>query len=66
MNLTCLQMLIAFSIIYLCVYALLDRVMRCIEHCATEKRKRYNGMIMPVPGIEIVEEKKDEQKIDNE
>lgn len=67
MNLTFLQMLIGFLIVYLCVYALMDRVMRCIEHCATEKRKRYNnGMIMSLPGIEIVEEEKDEQRIDNE
>lgn len=67
MNLTFLQMLIGFLIVYLCVYALMDRVMRCIEHCATENRKRYNnGMIMSLPGIEIVEEEKDEQRIDNE
>ena len=67
MNLTFLQMLIGFLIIYLCVYALVDRVMRCIEHCATEKRKCYNnGIIMSLSGIEIVEEEKDEQRIDNE
>lgn len=66
MNLTFLQMLIGFLIVYLCAYALVDRVMRCIEHCATEKRKRYNGMIMSLPGIEIVEEETDEQRIDNE
>lgn len=64
MNLTFLQMLIGFLIVYLCAYALVDRVMRCIEHCATEKRKHYNGMIMSLPGIEIVEEEKDEQRID--
>jgi hypothetical protein len=41
--------------------------MRCIEHCATEKRKCYNnGMIMSLPGIEIMEEEKNEQRIDNE
>lgn len=66
MDLSFIQMLIAFLIIYLCVYALVDRVMRCIEHCTTEKRKRYNEIIMPLPGIEVVEEEKDEQKIDNE
>lgn len=64
MNLTFLQMLIGFLIVYLCAYALVDRVMCCIEHCATEKRKHYNGMIMSLPGIEIVEEEKDEQRID--
>ncbi len=66
MNLTFLQMLIGFLIVYLCVYAMVDRVMRCIEHCATEKRKHYNGMIMSLPGIEIMEEEKGEQGIDNE
>lgn len=54
MDLSFIQMLIAFLIIYLCVYALVDRVMR------------YNEIIMPLPGIEVVEEEKDEQKIDNE
>lgn len=67
MNLSFIQMLIAFLIIYLCVYALVDRIMRCIEHCATEKRKCYNnGMIISLPGIEIMEEEKNEQGIDNE
>lgn len=66
MNLTFLQMIISFLIIYLCVYALVDRIMRCIEHCATEKRKYYNGMIMSLLGIEIMEEEKNEQRIDNE
>lgn len=67
MNLTFLQMLISFLIVYLCVYALVDRIMHCIEHCATEKRKCYNnGMIMSLPGIEIMEEEKNEQRIDNE
>lgn len=56
MNLTFLQMLIGFLIVYLCAYVLVDRVMRCIEHCATEKRKRCNGMIMSLPGIEIMED----------
>lgn len=67
MNLTFLQMLISFLIVYLCVYALVDRIMCCIEHCATEKRKYYNnGIIMSLPGIEIMEEEKNEQRIDNE
>lgn len=66
MNLTFLQMIISFLIIYLCVYALVDRIMRCIEHCATEKRKYCNGMIMSLPEIEIMEEEKNEQRIDNE
>lgn len=66
MHLTFLQTVIGFLIVYLCVYALVDRVMCCIEHCASEKTKRYNGMIMSLPGIEIMEEEKDEQRIDIE
>lgn len=29
------QMVIAFVVIYLCVYALIGRICQCIEHCAT-------------------------------
>lgn len=55
MNLSFIQMLIAFLIIYLCVYALVDRVMRCIEHCATERTKRCE-MLVSLSEIELVEE----------
>ncbi len=29
--------LILILVLYLCVYSLVDRCMRCIEHCAEEK-----------------------------
>ena len=32
-----IQLLIMFIIVYLCVYSLIDRVLKCIEHCATAK-----------------------------
>lgn len=32
-----IQYVIAFLIIYLCVYALINRVCQCIEHCATAR-----------------------------
>lgn len=64
MNLSFIQMLIAFLIIYLCVYALVDRVMRCIEHCATESTKRCE-MLASLSEIELVEEELgDEQEVD--
>lgn len=30
-----IQLLIMFIVVYLCVYSLIDRVLKCIEHCAT-------------------------------
>lgn len=64
MNLSFIQMLIAFLIIYLCVYALVDRVMRCIEHCSTERTKRCE-MLSSLPEIELIEEGLDnEQEVD--
>lgn len=32
-----IQLLIMFIVVYLCVYSLIDRVLKCIEHCATAK-----------------------------
>lgn len=32
-----LQYIIAFLILYLCFYALISRVCKCIEHCATAR-----------------------------
>ena len=37
MNLTFIQMLIAFLIVYACVYALVNRIATCIERCAMAK-----------------------------
>lgn len=38
MNFTFMQLIIMFLIVYVCLYALVDRIMKCIEHCATAKR----------------------------
>ena len=37
MNFTVMQLIIMFLIDYVCLYALIDRVMKCIEHCATAR-----------------------------
>ena len=37
MNFTIMQLIIMFLIAYVCLYALIDRVMKCIEHCATAR-----------------------------
>lgn len=34
---TLIQQIIVLSILYLCAYALIDRICKCIEHCATAK-----------------------------
>ena len=37
MHFTVIQIIIMFLIGYVCLYSLLDRVMKCIEHCATAR-----------------------------
>ena len=37
MNFTFMQLIIMFLIGYICLYTLVDRVMKCIEHCATAR-----------------------------
>ena len=37
MHFTVIQIIIMFLIAYMCFYALVDRIMKCIEHCATAK-----------------------------
>lgn len=37
MNLTFIQMLIAFLIVYTCIYALVNRITTCIERCVMAK-----------------------------
>lgn len=38
MHFTVIQIIIMFLIGYICLYTLVDRVMKCIEHCATAAR----------------------------
>ena len=35
MHFTVIQIIIMFLIVYVCLYSLIDRVMKCVEHCAT-------------------------------
>ena len=37
MHFTVIQIIIMFLIAYVCFYSLIDRVMKCIEHCATAR-----------------------------
>lgn len=34
---TIFQYFLAFVVLYICIYALIDRVCKCIEHCSTAK-----------------------------
>ena len=49
MNFTVIQIIIMFLIGYICLYTLVDRVMKCIEYCATARVcrqfKEAGGMI---------------------
>lgn len=51
---TFLQYMIAFFILYLCVYALISRVCKCIEHCATARaysKFRENGVMVKMDDV---------------
>ena len=37
MHFTVIQIIIMFLIAYVCFYALVNRIMKCIEHCATAR-----------------------------
>ena len=61
------QELIAFIIIYLCVYALIARICQCIEHCATARsysRFRENGVLVKMDDVEAGIKKSMKEKED--
>lgn len=52
---TFMQMVIAFVIVYICVYALIGRICQCIEHCATARaysKFRENGVPVKMDDVE--------------
>lgn len=62
MTFTFMQLLILFIVIYVCIYALIDRVLKCIEHCATARaysRFREAGIITKMDDIEAQKDKND-------
>lgn len=66
MHFTVIQIIIMFLIGYICLYALVDRVMKCIEHCATARaygRFREAGVMIKMDdvagGIAKLKEEKD-------
>lgn len=73
MHFTVIQIIIMFLIGYVCLYALIDRVMKCIEHCATaraygrsEKPESRQKMDDVAAGIAKSKEEKDhvEKRLD--
>lgn len=62
---TFLQWIIAFLILYICVYALISRVCQCIEHCATARaysKFRENGIRMEISDLETLTNKSSKEK----
>ena len=68
---TFIQYLILFSLVYLYVYALIGRICKCIEHCATARaysKLRENGVMTKMSDVEagiikIGKEKEDARKM---
>lgn len=59
------QYMLAFLVLYLCAYALINRVCQCIEHCATARaysKFRENGVLVKMDDVEagIMKSKKGE------
>lgn len=62
---TFVQIVIAFLIVHICVYALINRVCQCIEHCATAKaysKFRESGMQLKMDDIEAGIQKANKEK----
>ena len=65
MHFTVIQIIIMFLIGYVCFYALVDRIMKCIEHCATAKaygRFREAGVMTKMDNVAAGIEKSKEEK----
>ncbi len=54
-------------IIYLCIYALINRVCQCIEHCATARaysKFRENGVLVKMDDVAADIQKSNKEKKD--
>ncbi|NBH27224.1 hypothetical protein D3Z60_15805 [Lachnospiraceae bacterium] len=52
---TFIQIVVGFLIIYICLYALINRVCQCVEHCMTAKaysKFRENGVLVNMNDVE--------------
>ena len=60
-----IQFIVAFFILYLCVYALINRLRKCIEHCATARaysKFRENGVLVKMDDVEAGIQKSNQEK----
>ena len=62
------QYMLAFLVLYICVYALTNRVCQCIEHCATARaysKFRENGVLVKMDAVEagIIKSKKEKDNV---
>lgn len=65
MHFTVIQIIIMFLIAYVCFYALVNRIMKCIEHCATAKaygRFREAGVMTKMDDVAAGIAKSKEEK----
>ncbi len=54
-------------VIYLCIYALINRVCQCIEHCATARaysKFRENGVLVKMDDVAAGIQKSNKEKKD--
>lgn len=69
MHFTVIQIIIMFLIGYICLYTLVDRVMKCIEHCATARaygRFREAGVMIKMDDVAggITKSKKEKDNVE--
>lgn len=60
-----IQYMLSFLILYICMYALINRVCQCIEHCATARaysKFRENGIQMEISDLETLTNKSSKEK----
>lgn len=62
MHFTVIQIIIMFLIGYVCFYALVDRIMKCIEHCATAKAYGRFGVMIKMDDVAAGIAKSKEEK----
>lgn len=66
MHFTVIQIIIMFLIGYVCLYSLIDRVMKCIEHCATARAyAKYIFAFGPKKKADFEKEMKEEIGLDD-
>lgn len=59
------QYMLSFLVLYVCVYALINRVCQCIEHCATARaysKFRENGVLVKMDAVEAGIQKSNKEK----